>query len=688
MFTEIYTENYKNIHEKAFDFNIERLLPSDWVEKNIYLTSAESSNTGYLKYDLTPYFREIVDFFDRDNPKQQGAMMTCAQIGKTTSVLVPSICHTIAEDPCNIMFLSGSEKIVRDTMRDRLDPVLKNSKLDHLITPTIVKKKNQRSGDTDFKKEFAGGSLTASTYNPRLLRFYTVQRIYADEFDDAPRVDKQQGSIRDLLINRTASFGASKKIMYSSTPTIKGASNIEEVFLEGDQRKWHWNCPHCKDYIPIEWSVKRENGTFAGLKWKLTDTNEIIRESIHYECQNCGGKIYEKDKFSLNLKGKFIPTAKPKNPFCVSWQLNALVLKPGADDWYILIDGWLGANPPGEVTDTNKLKVFLNTKLGQLWEDKGRQVKVTDLMQNTRSYQCGVVPDKIMEIDETGNVAILVLVCDLGGVMDFDNKIFDVRLDWEIKAFTTKGQTYSIDHGSIGTFQRTRSKNKNKDEERELYTYEIGQKNNVWDLLEQIRKKPIKSQSGEEYMIELTLVDTGNFTNFANKYIELVNDNYVVGIKGRADEYTRRDTDYRKKTSDVQIVRKSKEHRKLYIIETDDAKDILSNNMILKKSIDNFYPSGFMNFPQPEFGKYNYNTYFHHFESETRIPIEKDGVEVGFKWKKKHSSVENHFFDVNVYSVVAHNIFIDIVKSYGGEWKNTTWESFCNGVDSLKLSKQ
>lgn len=176
MFTEIYTENYKNIHEKAFDFNIERLLPSDWVENNIYLTSAESSDTGYLKYDLTPYFREIVDFFDRDNPLQQGAIMTCAQIGKTTSVLIPSICHTIAEDPCNIMFVSGSEKIVKDTMRDRLDPILKNSKLDHLITPTIVKKKNQRSGDTDFKKEFAGGSLTASTYEKVIFKGFKYKK--------------------------------------------------------------------------------------------------------------------------------------------------------------------------------------------------------------------------------------------------------------------------------------------------------------------------------------------------------------------------------------------------------------------------------------------------------------------------------------------------------------------------------
>lgn len=676
MFTEIYQETYNKIHEKAFDFSVIRLSPSDWAQKNIFLTSAESKYTGYLNYDLTPYFREIVDSFDRDDPMMQGAIMKCAQIGGTTSVLVPLICHTIAEDPCNLMFLSGNETLVKDTIRDRLDPIIKNSKLEKFIRSSVLKKKNQKSGDTDQKKEFAGGSLTSMAYNPRRLRFYSVQRIFADEFDDAPRSDKKEGSIRSLLENRTTSFGNSKKIMYNSTPTVKGSSNIEEVFLEGDQRKWHWNCPHCNEFIPIEWSVKRENGTFAGIKWKLNEQSELIRDSIHYECQNCGGKIYEKDKYYYNLKGEWFPTAKPKTIYHKSWQLNAIILPPGFDDWFALVSAWLKACPPNEPVNSDLLKVFLNTKLGLLWEDRAKEIRVNELMSNTRSYQIGTVPDETCKKDDNGEIALITLICDLGGVVkDEQKEIFedDVRLDWEIVAHSTKGQTYSIDHGSIGTFQRTRSKNKNTDEDRIKYNYNIGERNNVWDILEQIRNKPLVSQSGETYLITMTIIDTSAFTKLAFKYINKCNDNFVLGIKGYADEY-------RRIGNDKPIVKRSSENKEnLYILQVDDLKDQLSINMNLKVGVDGYQPNGYMNFPQPEQGKYIMKSYFHHLESEKRVPIEKDGVEIGFKWVKKHSGVENHFFDINVYTLAAKIIFIDILKKIGGsKYSKLTWSDYCD----------
>lgn len=686
MFAEIYKETYRKIHDKAFEFSVINLSPSEWTEKNIYLTSAESKYTGFLSYDLTPYFREIVDSFDRDNPMIQGAIMKCAQIGGTTSVLVPLICHTISEDPCNMMFISGNETLVKDTIRDRLDPVIRNSKLDKFVRSSVKKKKNQKSGDTDAKKEFAGGSLTSMAYNPRRLRFYSVKKIFADEFDDAPRSDKKEGSIRSLLENRTTSFGNSKKIMYNSTPTIKGASNIEEVFLEGDQRKWHWNCPHCKEFIPIEWSITRENGTFAGIKWKLNESNEIIRESIYYECQNCGGKIYEKDKYSHNLKGQWFPTAKPKTPYHRSWWLNAIVLPIGFDDWFALISSWLKACPPNEPVSSEDLKVFLNTKMGLLWEDKGKALSVNELMNNTRAYRIGTVPDVTCENDENGKIVMICLICDLGGVEKNNEKEIledDVRLDWEIVAYSSKGQNYSIDHGSIGTFQRTRSKNKNTDENRIKYNYNLGEKNNVWDLLDQIRTKELTSESGENWQITMTLVDTGNFTIKAFRYINKwqdyevkeKRDKFVIGVKGHADEY-------RRNGLDKPIVKRSNENKeRLYILNVDDLKDILSTNMQLKIGVDGYQPSGYINYPIPENNKYTMRTYFGHLESEKRIPVEKDGVEIGYKWRKKHSSVENHFFDINVYAQAAKIIFIDRLRQIGGAaYSKITWDDYCEAI--------
>ena len=74
-------------------------------------------------------------------------------------------------------------------------------------------------------------------------------------------------------------------------------------------------------------------------------------------------------------------------------------------------------------------------------------------------------------------------------------------------------------------------------------------------------------------------------------------------------------------------------------------------------------------------------SYFHHFESEKRVPIEKDNVEIGFKWVKKHSGVENHFFDINVYVLASKIIFIDILKKIGGsKYSKLTWSDYCETI--------
>jgi hypothetical protein len=76
------------------------------------------------------------------------------------------------------------------------------------------------------------------------------------------------------------------------------------------------------------------------------------------------------------------------------------------------------------------------------------------MTNNVRSYDIGVVPDVTCKNDGNGRIVLLTLACDLGGVMETNNE--DVRLDWELIAHASNGQTYSVNHGSIGTFKRNR----------------------------------------------------------------------------------------------------------------------------------------------------------------------------------------------------------------------------------------
>lgn len=687
---EIFKNSFKNILEKSYSYQVIKKLPSDWVEENVILTSAESVRSGYFSYDFSPYTKEVIDNLSSTSPVQVIAIMKCSQSGFTAGVIVPGMAYVISESPANILFLSGNEMLVKDTIRDRFDPIFNNNhNLKDLIRPSIVKKKNQRSGDTDTKKEFAGGSLTAKTYKPSSLRFYSVKYIFADEFDDAVRVDKKEGSIISLVEARAKSFESRRKIIYCSSPTTKGQSNIEEVYELGDKREWNWCCPHCKNYIPIKWRIDKGDGNFAGIKWELDKNKELIEDSVHYECQECGGKIYYRQKYELNLTGKWIPTCKPKRPNHVSYKFNALCNPPGFSSWTKLVLDWLEANPIDDVVDQEKLKTFINVELGDLWEDRGREIKIHGLMSNTRSYKLGVVPDETIKKDGHGKVALITMSCDLGGIMNDD--IEDVRLDYEIIVHSTSGRTYSVNHGSIGTFKRSREKSRSEREnnkDRIKWTYRQGAPNCVWDKLKEIIEQPLESESGDLYPIAITLIDTGGggetgannekgFTKLAYNFIDEMKNNLVIGVKGYVE-------DARKTSKDTRIVHQSNEQKgKLYILQVNQLKDILSDNINLRVGMDGFQPVGFMNFPTPENGKYTMSSYFSHFDGEHRVPIIKNGVEVGFAWKKKHSHVKNHFFDVAVYNIAAPHIYVDILrKSYPKKFRDLTWDDFCLLRDS------
>ena len=176
------------------------------------------------------------------------------------------------------------------------------------------------------------------------------------------------------------------------------------------------------------------------------------------------------------------------------------------------------------------------------------------------------------------------------------------------------------------------------------------------------------------YDIDLTIVDTGHFTKLAYNFIAGIKDRKVFGIKGDVL------TDYRKADKNTPVIKHSQENKGLlYILDVNLLKDQLSANMSLIQGTDGTQPNGFMNFPQPSGGKYNLINFFSHYESEHRVPLLKNGVEVGYGWKKKREN--NHFWDVRVYGLAAREIFISDMKLYESGNRDLTWQTYCDMIN-------
>ena len=81
---------------EAMSDSIERLGPVTFNEENRYLPQGVSPRPGYIRYDLFPFLREIIECYDPLSPVREVNLMKGVQTGYTTlleSILLYYIAH-------------------------------------------------------------------------------------------------------------------------------------------------------------------------------------------------------------------------------------------------------------------------------------------------------------------------------------------------------------------------------------------------------------------------------------------------------------------------------------------------------------------------------------------------------------------------------------------------------------------
>ena len=65
---------------------IEHVKPSIFNEQNRYLPESVTSMPGFIRYDVNPFMREIIDCFDIDSPVREVNVKKGVQITYTTAL--------------------------------------------------------------------------------------------------------------------------------------------------------------------------------------------------------------------------------------------------------------------------------------------------------------------------------------------------------------------------------------------------------------------------------------------------------------------------------------------------------------------------------------------------------------------------------------------------------------------------
>ena len=438
---------------------------SEWADAHRRLSPENSAEAGQWNTTRAEYQREIMDTFN-DPDIQRIVVMTSSQVGKTELVL-NAIAYYMDQDPSPLLVVQPTLAMAQSFSKDRLAAMIRDSKK---IKDLVAESRSRDSGNTVLHKKFPGGHLSLVGSNSAAgLASRPIRVLLLDEVDRYELSAGSEGSPTDLAIARTKTFW-NRKIYMCSTPTIKGISKIEAAFEESDKRYYMVPCPECH--------IKQR------LMWKNVVWDEGKPETAHYCCQECGSVIDESKKPWMLKHGEWQATETSVDT--AGFHISELY-SPWST-WGSMAQNFLEAKKMPEM-----LKTFINTSLGESWEEQGDGVEHEGLLARRLNYDPLTLPEEI-----------LVATCGVDTQKD--------RLEAQVMGWGHNYEAWVIE-----------------------YNVFWGDPNavNVWNELDLYLKSRFKTESGRSIAISATCIDSGgHHTNQVYSFTKPRQGRRIFAIKG------------------------------------------------------------------------------------------------------------------------------------------------------------
>lgn len=482
---------------------IHRVTPAAFNEEFRYLPESVTSMPGYIRYDVNPFMREIIDCFDVDSGVREVNLKKGVQITYTTlleSGLLYYMAH-VKTLPC--MYMTADKELATARIENNIIPMINQSGFGDIIQSSD-EGNSRKTGKTSHHIQWKGGGYLVpfGAKNADKMRSYSIAVLLKDEIDAWPDTVGKDGDPDSLSDDRCSGYWERRKIFRGSTPLIKGSSKIEKAYLRGDQRKYMVLCKKCGFPQALRWSYgENEKG---GFYWE-TEGGILIPESVQYRCNACGEPHFEHDKerlFSEAHGAHWAPTARPVEKGIRSYHLPALYSPIGMQPWYKSVGAYLAGFDHEErrVKDIAKYQVFYNNVLAEPFEIMGSKIRFTSVSLHRRaSYRLGEIPNTYA-IKNSGG-PILLVTCQVDVHKSF--------LAVAVMGWVKDSKPYVIEYLRLEDEDCSESTSK------------------VWGELRQIiEEREYTADDGKQYRVVMTFIDAG----FANDTVVSFCADYAAGV--------------------------------------------------------------------------------------------------------------------------------------------------------------
>jgi phage terminase large subunit GpA-like protein len=568
---------------------------SDWADEHFYLSAETAAEPG--RWRTKAYQRGIMDALT-DPRVERVAFLKSARVG-ATEMMKAFVGYHVHQDPCTILFVQPDEDSAKGFSKESIDPLIRDCpEIGALFT------KSANGADSLLLKRFRGGVLQlAGARSPGNFRRVSRRVVIGDEIDAYVDSAGKEGDPLSLAVRRSEHFW-NRKIFWASTPLIAGHSKIEQEFRKGDQRRFYVPCPHCGAMQVLR---------FSNLKWENRPPAEAV-----FVCIECGCEIEHEHKAAMVDSGEWRPGPHPQfpddpppdpQPGYVSFHIWAAYSSSPNASWGTIATEFVQATHEGP----QNLKTFVNTVLGETWQERGEAPAWRLLYDRREAYEPGTCPD---------GVRFLTAAVD----------VQRNRLVWEVVGWGRGKESWSIDAGEIpgDTSDLTPA--------------------GPWKDVDALLDRTFDHARGAQLRIRMLAVDTSDQTQTCYNWLRLKEPGRVMAVKGNDSANV-----LVASPSKVDVALDGKPVGKLLLWRVGGplAKSELYGWLKLQAPTDEeaaagaTCPPGYCHFPE-SLGE----AYFRQLTAEQRVPRRTPQGYTTQVWEVIPGR-ENHYLDVRVYSRAA-----------------------------------
>lgn len=585
-----------------------KLTISQWADSYRKLSSENAAEPGQWRTDRAPYQREIMDCIT--DPKiEKVVIKSSSQVGKS-EIINNTIGYYIDIDPGPLLMIQPTIEVAEDYSKRRIAPMITDTEV---LAQKVADSKTRDVNNTILMKVFPGGFLAmAGANSPAGLASRPIRVLLCDEVDRFPDSAGGEGDPISLGEKRTITFWNRKKI-FVSTPTDKDTSRIDAEYEVGTQEKWCVECPGCGKHhfivlrdIQFEYDKHEQNKKFI-----------YVVHEVKWRCPSCLNE-YDEHTMKKQPADWFADNPAAMENGARSFWLNSFV-----SPWYSwkrIIQEFLESK-----NDPEKLKVFVNTVLGETWEERGEIEDESVLLDRREEYQADL-PDGVL---------ILTLAVDTQ----------DDRLEYEVIGWGYGEESWGIEKGIIWGKPDDKS---------------------TWALLDDKLSQVWQFADGTGLVIACTCVDSGgHYTEEVYRYCGERLNKRVFAIKGEGG-------------SGIPLVHKISRNNKyklpLIMLGVDSGKTTTMQRLKIKKPGPKY-----CHFPVHEDRGYD-QIYFKGLISEKQVFRKVKGQTVT-SWENIAKDKRNEPLDLRVYNLAALSLLKPNFEALGKRLKEVS-----GGVAAVKDS--